>query len=1474
MKSEDLRLNIIVNGDAGRKEILDTEKEISKLESEIKSLKKAEGDHSKEISETNKKLTEAKSKYAELQRQMNLGQKTMAELKSHIKATRAALEKAVPGTENWDALNAELIISQKRFRELTTQAQNTQNALRKGWDNLGKLSVATNNIVQLYGRFSGQIEQAKQSWLQYDEALVDAMKTTGLSRDEIEELSAELKKFDTRTAQNELLSLARVGGKLGISGKEDLLEFVSAADKINVALKEDLGGDAEAAIGQIGKLVDIFQLKGQMGLEKAMLSVGSAINELGAASTANEGYIVNFTNRLAGIAPNAKISIDKILGLASTLDANAQAAETAATAIGQTITAMFRKTETFAQIAKMPFEEFRDLLNNDVNAALVKVLEGMKGDQGLFDIVDAMDEMNLNGQRATTVLGALANNVDMLKTQQQLANEAFQEGTSLTDEFNTKNESATAIQEKLKKRITETSVEIGQKLMPAANIAISGTNTFLGVISKLITLLGKYGYAIGTVTTLTALYIAKKKIAYLFSAEFRAALLKEVAVLEASSKANSLHTVTLKILAGGYKTAGAAAKAFGKALIANPVGLVIAAVAALAQGIASLVSKSREATKELRELNSRTIDTTSSFVKAQAEIDKERKSLEELKEAATKAAKGSDERKRAIEKINELYGDYLPHLLTEKTSNEELETALANVNTQLEQRIKLRARESAELDVLQQKEDTVKATLHALGAEYEKQNGRKMSTSDIETLTKGISKSYDAGQMTDDLKDEISTVFGRDVDWNTSAKHTVYAAPNLPPTVKGSATDSPLVNIGNEFAKAAANGNELRSVIKGLYGDLTSEPSGNITPLGKLVDGTTKNSGGGTGGNGGSGGGSDDDKWRLDKDEAYLRGKIDLQKKYAAKEIATKDELDAQILQLEIDTLDRRIKSGKVGGEELLKLQEQLAGKRAQQTEKESRKDEQQAKEEARKKEEQAKTATQLAIDAEKDLKEKAIKEENRRYEAEKKKAEGNAESLELVEKIHQNKLDRIEIDAFNREIKRLEDEHKLRRTQMENSQAAELLAFKGTEEEKAALKRKHTQELAEFDVEYLQSLETMLQKVADDRTLEGMSVSLDDADYNKIMQQLADIIKRKNAAAGNAQEASQEPSDSPKKESHSVLEGTGKGSLFGVSQEDWETLFSNIAQGKFGAEDLRTTIAGIGGAAQEAFSLASKFMDLAKKKEDAQLKEYKKNQDNRKNSLEKRLNAGLITESQYNAQVEQMDAEYDAYQEELALKQAKREKTMNLTQAIINTALGVTSTLAQFGATPWGIAAAAVSAAMGAAEIAIIASQPITTGAEEGGYIGVRRRQDGRTFNARMNPDARGFVTQPTVIVGENGSEYVIPHEALENPSLLPIISTMETARRNGKLRSLNFSAVYPVTAMPGRVSGGFIDGGNSQPVAASSDGIDSPASDAALTKAIEKLMKKLDEPITARVSMLGKGGIKETEEKYNRIKRRGQLG
>ena len=165
-----------------------------------------------------------------------------------------------------------------------------------------------------------------------------------------------------------------------------------------------------------------------------MLKVGSAINELGMASTANEGYMVDFTQRMAGIAPNADISIDKILGLAATLDKYGQTAEMSSTALGQMIQMMFRDTETFAGIAGMSLQEFSDILNNDVNEAMLRVLEGMRknGETGLAPIVKAMDAMGLNGQRASQVLGTLADHVDELRAQQVLANEAFERGTTVS----------------------------------------------------------------------------------------------------------------------------------------------------------------------------------------------------------------------------------------------------------------------------------------------------------------------------------------------------------------------------------------------------------------------------------------------------------------------------------------------------------------------------------------------------------------------------------------------------------------------------------------------------------------------------------------------------------------------------------------------------------------------------------------------------------------------------------------------------------------------------------------------------------------------------------------------------------------------------------------------------------------------------------------------------------------------------------
>ncbi len=75
-----------------------------------------------------------------------------------------------------------------------------------------------------------------------------------------------------------------------------------------------------------------------------------------------------------------------------------QQAETAGTSYGQVITAMYKRTEVFAKIAKMSLGEFQKLMGEDMNEAFIRVLEGMgKSGQGMQSIVNALNSMKLDG---------------------------------------------------------------------------------------------------------------------------------------------------------------------------------------------------------------------------------------------------------------------------------------------------------------------------------------------------------------------------------------------------------------------------------------------------------------------------------------------------------------------------------------------------------------------------------------------------------------------------------------------------------------------------------------------------------------------------------------------------------------------------------------------------------------------------------------------------------------------------------------------------------------------------------------------------------------------------------------------------------------------------------------------------------------------------------------------------------------------
>lgn len=600
-------------------------------------------------------------------------------------------------------------------------------------------------------------------------------------------------------------------------------------------------------------------------------------------------------------------------------------------------------------------------------------------------------------------------------------------------------------------------------------------------------------------------------------------------------------------------------------------------------------------------------------------------------------------------------------------------------------------------------------------------------------------------------------------------------------------------------------------------------------------------------------GGDKESNWSLDKDIAFLEAKASLTKKYNDGEIKTKEDYEYKMNNLEAEHIQKRLDMEKESGSARAKLEEDLQSALAKN------------RQEAIKLADDGKS---VIASVETDKTKLAIDQENERYEKEKRKFaeteilyENKAAVIEAIERKHKNNLSKIELDSFEKKIASLKTEHETEIEKIKGNYAEEILSLAPNNPKVSSLTKEMNIKIADSDVTYLKNLQTELESMI--KSMQSDSMYIPAEEIKKYKLQLEQVkVKLENVNASQANLKAE------------FWRGTGQGSLFGITEAQWGEFFSHLDESKLKASDVVNVLSAMGQASQEGFKLASQAISMTNAKENESFKKYQKDNEKKRKSLQKRLDDGLMSQAQYDAEVAAMEEDEQSRQEELQIRQAERAKKMDIAQAIINTALGVTKTLAQWGI-PWGIAPAAIMAAMGAAQVAMIASTPVTSGAEEGGFVNTRRKQDGKSFKARLSPDKRGFISEPTVLVGENGGEYVIPSEGLDNPTLKPIISTMETARRNGTLKSLNFEAVYPMSYAFGRENGGHTGNASSWTAASAVSGTNSAdergATDKKLLEAIELLNKRLSAPIKADVSMLGKNGILEQAERYNRAKYRG---
>lgn len=303
-------------------------------------------------------------------------------------------------------------------------------------------------VFQLFSMAQQKLQEMLRSNLAYSDQLADIRKVTGLATKDVNELAESIAKLDTRTSIQELSDLAYQGGKMGFGkyGVEGMVEFVRAADQVKVALSDDLGEDS---LLQISKLIDTMGLIPKLGVEKSMLSVGSAINQLAATSTASGTHIVDFSKRLTGLSRITGITTPELLALGSAADALGQAPEVAATAFGKLFTSLQTNHNLIEQQLNMEKGTINNLFSQGkAMEAILQIMEKMREKGNMNALGNIWKDLGSEGQRLIGVMATMSKNVDTVRAHVEEANEAFEEATSLTTEYAMKQETANAILER------------------------------------------------------------------------------------------------------------------------------------------------------------------------------------------------------------------------------------------------------------------------------------------------------------------------------------------------------------------------------------------------------------------------------------------------------------------------------------------------------------------------------------------------------------------------------------------------------------------------------------------------------------------------------------------------------------------------------------------------------------------------------------------------------------------------------------------------------------------------------------------------------------------------------------------------------------------------------------------------------------------------------------------------------------------
>ena len=1235
---------------------------------------------------------------------------TFSGLRSEVKKLSSELKDLTPGTELFEKKVQELKNVQKRFEEVKGEIQSVKKAveesvkpveeLTKKTSSLGsifssvfKANIATSLFEGLLGKFRSSTDEL----LKISDLMTGVEKTTGLASEQVRQLWNEFDNLNTRTSKQELLNIAQIGGRLGITDKEQIKEFTEQIDKIYVALGDSFQGGLEEVTTKVGKLKNLFEETRNQNYGEALNAIGSALNELGANGSSSEQNITEFATRIGALPGVLKPSIEKTLGLGAAFEESGIDAEVASSGYSRFMSVAGNNIAAFAKQMKLTTKEASELFNTHPEEFFIRFGESIKG-LGAEQTAGVLKGLKLNTLEVQKALGTAGDNADRFRSLMALSGQAMQDGTSIQNEFNKVNENTAAIWEKIKKVFAETFTSDTMAQWFGGLIKLLGWLT--GVTSKagdgVKVFRERLAFLAKAIVVCTTAVVSYRAAVYLSTVTTKAAW-QQTLLYNAAQKASSpiiaiVKGVTLLLsaakasLTGNTIRATAAMRAFNAVTKANPWGLLLGAITAVVSAIALF-------SKKQKELSGSTNESVNSF-------DKEISKLAALRKIIADNNVPLDKRKEIIDQLKTQYPKYLEGIKNEGTLTDELAKKLDQVNRNLI----LKARLSKNQSLIEEQSGV------AAEAQAKMEVEQKKVESEIRNLQNKIAYVADLDLKGKDFATQYKTILN---DSQLKQRPQLIAAFRI--------AMADYLEAKKEYTKEEKKLNELLNV--GAELGLRQKGQGEDV---NLEDGVTVYGNKNTI--------TDDD----DKTKKHPKDYADDYRNANKARLAAEQELQKEITQGLEESLDKQLAlTEQKYNDKRFKLQQENADLEQDilklKTEAKTNKDPNLLKtiQEKRKLQELNK---QITVEFEKQ-EQTELSQVREKYSAK----EVERTLKEMNDCLAVKKREKAEELLL---IQDLDTAKEALRNQISDK---ELSQIKTLEDAKKALRRKADEEVLKESLASFEAQKKLLISYLQTVTGEAKDKLIED--IQKVEEQMTKVKEQLDGLKTKEVD----------KEAGSELE---KVDVLGFTAAEWENVFSNLdnVHARFRAVEM-----GIG-AMTNAFSMFSQLQENLNARE---LSKYTANQQKKKQALLDQLNQGYISQAQYQKELQRLDEEAEAKKKELALKQFKAQKAANMLNIIANTALAVSRAYVDGGAIG-GVALAAIVAAIGAAQLGIVAAQQPPSYAK-GGYT------KGLGFTDETGHEVAGVV---------HGKEYVIPAMLLADPQVARVTEWIE-AKRTGKAQN-----------------------------------------------------------------------------------------